>query len=68
MRSEMASSVLVMHGFPGCAGRICVGTSGWIYKDWAISFYPALLLMKMLGEWSMAPAYGRDCAKGISDP
>jgi uncharacterized protein YecE (DUF72 family) len=42
----MASSILVMHGLPGCAGKICVGTSGWIYKDWAKSFYPAALPAK----------------------
>jgi uncharacterized protein YecE (DUF72 family) len=42
----MASSILVMHGLQRCVGKICVGTSGWIYKDWAKSFYPATLPAK----------------------
>ena len=42
----MASPSVVIHGLPGCAGKICVGTSGWIYKDWARSFYPAALPAK----------------------
>lgn len=40
-RTSLSGTLMAISVLPSCmTGRIWIGTSGWVYKHWAASFYP----------------------------